>query len=352
MRTLSTFCVFLFLFGGTACAQVETGMLGSASFRIQVGQSWNGTLVVFCGGYNPKPRQFSAYGKMEGPAKALVATGYAVAESGYTRGGWNVATDAEDVVRLVEHFAKVHGQPKRVLVIGLSFGGLVATSLLEHHPDLFHGGVALCTPLAPASWFFQAFALEDLTLFDYYFPNLLPLPGQTGSAAPASAELAAAVTKALADAPEKANALLRYTRLRTTKDLVQALVFYRGLLEDVATQSGGNPFGNAGTVYAELDPVNDGVKRYAAAGQSRKFLVANYTPTGTLKSPLIAVHTTYDPMIPAAVQNYYASMLSDESMPFFTQMVVNGAGHCAFPPDALEKAMTRLLGQLDHPASH
>lgn len=351
MRAFCALCVCLFMFASDSLAAVETGVLGNASFRIEVGDPWNGTLVMYCGGYSHKPRQFSSTSKSDAPVGALVANGFAVAESGYSRGGWNVAGAAEDVVRLVEHFTKVHGRPKRVIVLGLSLGGVVATALLEHHPELFQGGVALCAPIAPASWFFQAFALEDLTVFDYFFPNLLPLPGRSAHAAPANADLAAAIAKALGDAPEKANAVLRYTRLRSTKDLVLALVFYRSLLEDVATQSGGNPFGNAGTIYADLEQLNEGVKRYPATPHSREFVIANYTPSGKLKTPLIAVQTTYDPLIPAAVQNYYGTVVSDESMPFFTQMVVNGAGHCAFPPDAVEKAMSLLLAQLSQSAS-
>src|SRR5262245_45010217 len=68
----------------------EIGRIEGAQYRILMPATWNGSLVLWCGGYSTRPVVFRAGERQSKLAVALVELGYAVAESGYSRGGFAV----------------------------------------------------------------------------------------------------------------------------------------------------------------------------------------------------------------------------------------------------------------------
>ena len=116
-------CCWRWCVGATARAQsrVETGELNGAKFRIDMPAKWNGGLVLYCHGYAHIPLGFAA----DRPARVFVADGYAVAESGYSAGGYAVREAVHDTEALRRYFISKHGKPRETWLTGESMGGLV-----------------------------------------------------------------------------------------------------------------------------------------------------------------------------------------------------------------------------------
>jgi hypothetical protein len=89
---------------------------------------------------------------------------------------------------------------------------------------------------------------------------------------------------------------------------------------------------NHNFIYAggpDDNALNDGVKRYTASDAALAWLKTWYTPTGVLLKPTLAVHTTYDPIIPAESVRLYADQVQRAgSSANFVQQYVKHDGHC------------------------
>jgi hypothetical protein len=69
-----------------------------------------------------------------------------------------------------------------------------------------------------------------------------------------------------------------------------------------------------------------------------------YTPTGKLTRPLLALHDTGDPLVPASTAFEYALATQRAGHgDNFVQQFVNKEGHCVFTPDEIDRAFGELL---------
>ena len=68
----------------TTFAATELGDINGAKFRIDMPANWNGGLVMYCHGYNPKPVVFDE--KVNPFINVFLDQGYAIAQSGYAAG--------------------------------------------------------------------------------------------------------------------------------------------------------------------------------------------------------------------------------------------------------------------------
>jgi len=148
-----------------------------------------------------------------------------------------------------------------------------------------------------------------------------------------------AIEKLLDSKPEQASIIRRWTGLRNNKDTAGTLVFFTYILKELEQRAGGNPFDNRNTIYEGTDDdnaLNDHVARYKSEPRAAAYLERYYTPSGHLTRPMLAIHTTYDPLVPPWVTNMY-SILADraDSDQFFVQQYVKHAGHCAIQPRRL-----------------
>jgi hypothetical protein len=142
--------------------------------------------------------------------------------------------------------------------------------------------------------------------------------------------------------PAAAGAFRRYTGIATDKEAAETIVFFTYVLKDLQQRAGGSAFDNRNTIYEnppDSDALNDGVKRYTASPRAAGYLQTWYTPTGRLLHPMLAVHTTYDPLVPPWVTNTYSTM-APESL--FVQQYVKRAGHCAISPEEAARAFAQL----------
>jgi pimeloyl-ACP methyl ester carboxylesterase len=153
--------------------QTETGQLDGASYRIDIPQNWNHSLVIYFHGYEAKPKTFEQQHPPGRILQQVLNRGFAVAQSGYSTGGWAVARALHETDAVRSRFVHEHGNPRETYVMGHSMGGLMTVMALEQHPDTYAGGLALCGVLAPADLVMQR-AFANRVAFDAFFPGILP----------------------------------------------------------------------------------------------------------------------------------------------------------------------------------
>ncbi len=333
--------------------RTEEGEIGGSSFRIDEPKSgWNHELVVYYHGYQEEPQRFrlNPVTHATNPPTRLIAEllqrGYAVAQPGYTAGGWAIATAPKDAEALRRYFRSRYGSPQRTYVVGQSMGGLLTLLTLEQHAHDYAGGLALCGVLAPADLVMQR-AFANRVAFDAFFPGILPdvehIPSGFRMNDPATATV---VENALnAHAPEAA--LLRsLADIHTNRGLADVLVFNTFVIQDLREKTGGNPFDNRNLIYTgttDDNALNARVRRYAADPAALHYVAQYGSPTGDLRRPLLALHTTYDPLVPASTAGYYDELTRRLGAgEHFVQQYVNRDGHCNITPEQVGTAFDEL----------
>jgi pimeloyl-ACP methyl ester carboxylesterase len=334
-------------FATLAAAQpkVEIGAINGAAFRIDIPENWNGGLVVYCHGYAAKPGTFD---DRKLPLQLAVFTdqGYAVAQSGYATGGWAIQEAAVDTEALRRYFVTKHGKPKETYITGHSMGGFLTMMLSETYPTTYDAAMPLCGPLAAPVWFMSRGAFDWMVLFNYYFPGILPDPTKIPSDFANNRALQDKIEQALEGAPEKAAALRRQNNLKSNKDLAGTMAFVSYLIKELQDRAGGNPFDNRNVIYnGTLDDnmVNSAIPRYAADPKAVAYLNTYYAPTGRIQKPMLAIHTSYDPLVPVYIPNMYEATVEQAgSGALFVQQFVKHDGHCAILPEEISRGFTEL----------
>lgn len=329
MRGWLRFVIFALCLPLVPAATPELGQLGGAKFRIDRPDRWNGVLILYCHGYSGEPGAFTS-GSLH-HFDPFFEAGYAIAQSGYSQGGWAVEQAVAETEAIRRYFIAKYGKPKETYVMGHSMGGFLTMELLETQPASYDGGLAFCGPLAPASLFFQKILFDLLVLTSYQFPGILPKLDQIPSGFQANS-IAKPLSLAMQANPQKLRQLKAWGQFKTDTDVHETVVFFLGILQELEGRAQGLPFDNRSTVYTGFDDdnaLNDGVARYALNPAAHAYLVKNYSPTGHLRRPLLAVHTTYDPVVPAWIPSEYARLLADLGHSnLFVQRYVKRDGHC------------------------
>lgn len=342
-RRLATFLFFLTVV--FAQPHPDIGEINGARFRIDVPEQWNGVLIMYCHGYSVTPGTFEAK-RLHPVLATLVAEGYAVAQSGYAAGGWAIEEAIQDTEALRRYFIAKRGSPKETYVTGHSMGGFLTAAMVEKFPNAYDGGLALCGPLAPAAWFLEHRVFDLRVVFDYYFPGRLPSPAKVPRDFTTGPEKNAAIEKALESDPGKAQTLRRFSGIRTNRELASTLVFFTYILKDLQERCGGNPFDNHNTIYEGVedeDALNDGVARYSADPGATTYLAVYCGVTGHVSRPLLAIHNTYDPLVPAGINNVYSSLTETAGTAgLFVQQYVKRPGHCAIEPGDVLRGLSQL----------
>jgi pimeloyl-ACP methyl ester carboxylesterase len=362
MKLLSAFALFVSI----VCAagpRTEIGEINGAKFRIDVPANWNGGLVMYCHGYSAVPGTYKE-GKLPGVLAVFTDMGYAVAQSGYVAGGWAIQEAVEDTEALRRHFTSVYGQPKETYVTGHSMGGFLTMMFMERFPTSYDAGLALCGPLAPTNYFLARGAFDSRVVFDYYFPGVLPPPDKVPADFRDTPEMAKKIQALLDSQPTKSAALLRWSGVHNTKEMAGNLTFLTYLLLDLQLRGGGNPFDNTNVIYESADDynaLNAGVRRYHADPRAAEYVRTWYSPTGRLSKPLLAIHTSYDQLVPVRIPDRYPELVEQSgSEKFFVQQYVEHDGHCAIQPDEIAAGFRELRTWKDtgarphaglHPAS-
>ena len=328
-----------------AHARTEVGDLSGAQFRVDVPDNWNRGLVIYCHGYSTDPVTYDGKKPLDPELAVFTKAGYALAQSSYSTTGWAIEQAIPEIEALRKYFIERFGMPQEVYITGASMGGLLTTIMIEKFPQSYDAGLALCGALGPSTSLIQQ-GFDFRVVFDYYFPNLLPSPVQTPVDFKPSEALEKRILASLKRKPTTALALRRMWDIHKNEDLAKIVVLITYVLKDLQQRAGGNPFDNRQTIYTGSDDdnaLNDGVRRYAADPAALDYLERFYTPTGKLTRPVLAIHTTYDPLVPPSFPNRY-SLLTREagSGNMFVQHYVKHDGHCNITAPEIERGFTEL----------
>jgi pimeloyl-ACP methyl ester carboxylesterase len=342
---------------------------------------WNGQLVVYAHGYvepqMPLALPAEELGRLTLPGGTtvvdfLLSQGYAFATSSYSKNGYAVWQAGKDLNALVRHFkTKVlpnAGMLKKVLIVGGSEGALIATMLVEKHPGIYDGGLAMCGPTGGMPAQLQYLG-HFRVVFDAFFPQVfrnpppntgLPAFGMTD--VPEDAWLYWDVYEQVAVPLAMQGDILAvqqlfavtgaaFDPLDLTSYGVTALQVLRysvwGTPDMIAT-AGGMPYDNQDTVYVGSldDPaLNAVVERVDADGQARAYARRAYQPTGKLKRPLVTLHNEDDPAVPYWHEEIYAALAAPSGQFFpYPYPLASDYGHCEFTPDEVLGAFGMLTG--------
>jgi pimeloyl-ACP methyl ester carboxylesterase len=273
-------------------AKVRTGDIEGVPYRIQIPSRWNRGLVMYAHGYKSRGDNWTPLPAVLGAV--FLERGFAVAESGYSRQGWAVEEALKETEALRQFFAKTYGKPDSTFIAGHSMGGLITLAAIERHPDAYDGALPLCGPLVPALAFFKDRVFDMLVTFEALFGDSLPRE-----------------YRPVVEVPE-----------------LPPQVVERALASRPA---------------AAAPHVNDSVPRYAAVPEALGYLRRYYTPTGVIKDPVLAVHTTYDAGVPPSFPSSYAvttALKGNEKL--FVQQHVCADGHCRIDPVSTGRAFDEL----------
>src|SRR5262249_54723000 len=116
--------------------------------------------------------------------------------------------------------------------------------------------------------------------------------------------------------------------------------------KELSERTGGNPFDNRDVIYnGTLDDnkINGEIARYAADPKAQAYLRSNYTPSGKILRPMLAIHTSYDPLVPVWIPNTYQTTAQNSGTAnLFVQQYVKHDGHCTIMPDEIASGFAEL----------
>ncbi len=321
--------------------------------------AWNGDLVIFAHGYvsvtEPLDIPWSQMTFSDGAGGVITmptivnSLGYAFATTSYSVNGLAVKQGIADILDLINVFKEQSGlTPVHIYLIGASEGGLVTTLAVERHPDAFTGGLALCGPIG--SFRKQVNYWGDFrVVFDYFMdtPTVDMLPGNAVNVPQSLMSkwvsfYAPRVGDALATRPVNTQQLLSVTQApvdnanpMTVGDTTLGILWYNVFAtNDAIAKLGGQPYDNRSRVYAgSLNDtlLNAGVKRFKAKPAALAEIAANYETSGVLLKPLVTMHTTGDPIVPAWHQTLYTNkVIASNPMSPYVPITIGRYGHCSF----------------------
>ena len=334
--------LLLFAFGVSLFAEsrIETGEINGAKYHIEIPEKWNGGLVMFCHGYAPKASTVGHSKQIE----PFLEQGYAVAQSGYSGGGWAVEEAIRDTEALRLYFIEQHGEPKQTFISGMSMGGHLALAFIEKQPDVYSGALPLCGEVAPAYTFLKQHVFDLLIQFNYYYPGVVPSPGKLPKSYQRSKTRTEEIAKVLSLNSEAAKLLQQHAGVADNATLAAVVEFFMEILTELKVRSGGNAFDNRNTVYGNGDAkLNAGVERLEAVPNAAGYVRLHSNLSGRITKPVVAIQTTFDQLIPPWVTNYYSNLVEQNGAThLFVQKLIEGNGHYNISPSEIGKGFKEL----------
>ncbi|MDA0196075.1 MAG: hypothetical protein O2951_13700 [Bacteroidetes bacterium] len=126
------------------------------------------------------------------------------------------------------------------------------------------------------------------------------------------------------------------------------LYFAQSVLKETSGLLGGLPVDNLQSIYDGFgfndEELNKNVKRYSKIPRAVEHVLNYYTPTGQIADPIIAMHATYDELLPASNYNYYeqATFINNTNHLYRQKYVVRD-GHCAFSNEEVAESFDQLV---------
>ncbi len=134
------------IISGTTNTMHKT-MPKGANDTIEVPANWNGTLIVYNHGFvgDSSPLQNPGPDAPDGAtAGKLLAEGYALGGTSFSKNGWVAQQDMQDQIDLLNYFNATCGTPKFTITWGISMGGALTGMLAQSYPHRFSGALPMC----------------------------------------------------------------------------------------------------------------------------------------------------------------------------------------------------------------
>ena len=352
--------LFLLFSGALSFAQVlDEGEINGAAFQIRIPENWNKGLVMYAHGYEEtdeykfeeeeegyEEEDYEEESKEEGEEEEFLDIftnrGYAVAFSEFRNKGVAIKEGIEDTEALRAYFETKYGKPELCIMTGHSMGGIISIATIENYQNEYQGAMPLCGWLAPTSLLVKRF-LDMLVTFDYFFADN-------------SGEL---ITSEELVPYEKIEALIaagngdfikifsEHFRIKAS-DLANVIFFGQVTLKETAKNRGGLAIGNLQTIYDGFefydDQINQIVNRYPADPYTKGYFINYNTTTGKISDPVMAVHTTYDELIPASNYDIYEQLTNYQNTShLYQQRYVVRDGHCNFTNEEIGLIFDQLV---------
>ena len=295
--------------------------------------SWNGHLVVFAHG-GPAIVPPTADSSKSDLAKYSIAVerGFGWVASSYRREGYGVQMAVEDTEHARQFFVERIRQPRRTILHGASYGGLVGAKLIERQFKKADGssaydGAFLNSGLVVGAARGHDFRVDLRAVYQYYCKNL-PRPDEPQyplwNGLPAGAKVTLKDIEALVDEctgltqgadarslQQKQNlanilGVMRFPEPLLLRHMQSATFLFREIVE--RTTGGRNPFSNVGVTYkgsSDDAALNRDVVRFTADPAAVTALKADGEPTGAIAVPVISIHSINDPQVVVEVQSHY-----------------------------------------------
>ncbi|HXJ03230.1 MAG TPA: hypothetical protein VNH44_18575 [Micropepsaceae bacterium] len=333
---------------------------------------WNGDLIVFAhGGPSLEPATAaSSKGDLSKYAVEIVR-GFGWVASSYRREGYGIqmaAADTDDARKFfIAHIAK----PKRTLIHGASYGGLVAAKLVETQAknadgSLNYDGAFLNSGLVSGSAVGYEFRADLRAVYQYYCKNLprageaqyplwLGIPADskmTLKEMEARVDECTGVSKPAAERTDlqKQNlaniiGVMGFPDRMLTRHMQSATFIFR----DVATRvtNGKSAFTNVGIRYhgsSDDAALNRDVVRFDKDPMAHAALKADGQPTGALPIPMVAIHSINDPQVVVEVESAYRDVVrSAGNADRLVQAYTDENQHTGQSPPEIAAALEMLM---------
>jgi pimeloyl-ACP methyl ester carboxylesterase len=332
-------------------------------------KDWNGNLIVFAHG-GPGPIAPSAAYSMGSLAKYSVEVqkGFAWIASSYRYLGFGVQQSADDTDQARAYFAEHLGKPKRTIVHGASYGGLVGAMLIERYGKTYDGAFFNSGMVAGAVKGYQ-FRADLRAVYQYYCKNL-PRPGEAQypiwQGLPAESKMTLAELSARVDEctgishkPEERTALQKQNLANILavggfRDIVLIRHMQYGTFNfrDIAAIAHGkSPFSNAKSVYKGSDndaALNRDVIRFDADPEGIALLKADAEPSRPLTIPVMAIHSINDPQVSVDAEASYRDLAkSTGSSARLVQAYTDEAEHTGQSAPEIGAALDGLMAWIE-----
>ena len=339
------------------------GVLGpGALYQMLVPDTWDGTLILYAHGYveaDEPPRLPDPTDPNDAEGQLLLALtqrGAAVAYSSFSENGLAIKDGVQRTRQLRGIFVSQFEKPSRTIAMGLSLGGAIALKLIEDQPKHYAGGLTLCG-LVGGTQAETDYLSHVRVLFDVFYPNVIPgdlftLPPEAQRGALLSAAFGAMLTDPSGVAGMQASMTGMGTPMagsgfEVIQSVFVALLFNLNRYEDILERTGGQHFfDNSMTDYGDPS-VNAVVDRFTSTPKARNYLAKYHEPTGRLRVPLVTLHTSDDPAVPAFHEQLLADAVAAAgSSAQLHQVLIPRFGHCNFTPQEVGAALDLLETQL------
>ena len=341
-------------------AQHVEGSIGPGSiYGIDLPASWNGDLVVYAHGYVPPFLPVMLPTEGAGLRQRLLGEGYALAYSSYSENGFDVRDAAQRTAQLSSIFASRFQKPDHTFLIGVSLGAIPALELVEEHPRDYDGAL-LASGVVGGTRLEIDYISTVRVLFDYFYPGVLPGTAIEVPNADFNGTIVPAVVGAIQANPQGAGAMVSIAQdtclpFASPTEIVTSILTALGFefIEggDFLSHTHDHVyFDNSGTVYTGalpqplLDDLNARVARFSATPDAANFLNRDYQPTGRLSIPVLTMHTSRDPLVPACHETAYHDLVAAAGRgDFLSQRLIDRYGHFTFTDDELQRGFDDLV---------